>query len=292
MRIVSIDFARTLKARILVGLFLSLTLTLTGMNAAQAAVLFTTNNSTCLSYGHGNLRVEDSPITTAGPATITSIDLRVASLSGQTSAQIRVYADNSDNPGTLLGTFSYSSINGLLATYAGTASLPSAGKYWIRFSTTVSFAPCYSTSPVLTGSLSGWSIGRMRESTDSGSTFTTRNDNVAFLIVINGSGGAAVNDSSLSITSNSSILFRQQETITATLGLPGTDGKVTFFANGKKIPGCINRNTSSLSANCLWKPSIRGSVSLTARLVPTNSGYSPSTSSAVNILVGHRFTRR
>ncbi len=274
------------------GFLFSCLLTVFGIYSAEAAVLFTTDNTTCSSYGHGNLRVEDSPLTAAGTATITSIDLRVAVLAGQASAQIRIYSDNSDNPGTLLGTFTYSSINGLLATYTGTASLPSAGKYWIRFSTTSSFNPCYNYNPVTTGSLTGWSIGKMRESVDSGANFTTRGDNLSFLFVLNGSGGAAVNNSSISISSNSPILYRQSETITASLGIAGTDGRVTFFANSKKIPGCINKLSVALSANCFWKPSTRGSVALTARLVPSNSGYSPSSAAVQNILVANRSTKR
>lgn len=280
------------KPKFALGIFLSSLLMVVGMSPAQAAVLFTTDNSTCSSYGHGNLRVEDSPLTVPGAATITSIDLRVASLSGQASAQMRIYADNSDNPGTLLGTFTYSSINGLLATYVGSASLSSAGKYWIRYSTTSSFTPCYNFNPVTTGSLSGWSIGKMRESVDSGTNFTTRTDNLSFFIVLNGTGGAAINNSSISISSNMLATYRQSEAITATLGIAGTDGKVTFYANGKKIPGCINKLSASLSVICNWKPSLRGSTTLTARLVPTNTGYSPSSSTAQVVLIGNRSTKR
>jgi hypothetical protein len=43
-------------------------------------------------------------------------------------------------------------------------------------------------------------------------------------------------------------------------------GKVTFFANGKRIPGCIGISTSAGNVTCNWKPSAKGNVSITASI--------------------------
>jgi hypothetical protein len=51
-------------------------------------------------------------------------------------------------------------------------------------------------------------------------------------------------------------------------------GKVTFYVNGKRIPGCISLQTQSLSATCNFKPKVTGVASLSARIVPAN-GTSP-----------------
>jgi len=55
--------------------------------------------------------------------------------------------------------------------------------------------------------------------------------------------------------------------------------KVTFLANGKSIPGCINVLTVSgvspapLAALCRYRPATLGSVTITATAVPLDSGF-------------------
>jgi hypothetical protein len=85
--------------------------------------------------------------------------------------------------------------------------------------------------------------------------------------------------------------FRSQLTLTATLSTAGTDGKVTFFANGKKIAGCIKVQTISLVATCAWKPSSRGAVTLSATSYPTDSGYL-SASTSLPVVVASRTGNR
>lgn len=97
-----------------------------------------------------------------------------------------------------------------------------------------------------------------------------------------------VTPSSLALMTSGSSSFRTNITVTASLGVAGSDGAVTFFANGKKIPRCIKRVTSSLSVSCTFKPATRGSLSITAVLVPTNTLYSASTSVPLNLAVGSR----
>jgi hypothetical protein len=57
-----------------------------------------------------------------------------------------------------------------------------------------------------------------------------------------------------------------------------TAGKVTFWANGKRIGGCINLTTVSLVATCNWKPAIKGAVRITATITPNLETYLPGAS--------------
>ena len=64
-------------------------------------------------------------------------------------------------------------------------------------------------------------------------------------------------------------------------------GRVTFFIDGKRVPGCINRAASIGNISCSWKPAVQKSVTISARLTPTNSVYNASTST-MNVAVVRR----
>jgi hypothetical protein len=64
------------------------------------------------------------------------------------------------------------------------------------------------------------------------------------------------------------------------------NGRVTFFANGKRIPNCINKLTSSFIATCTWRPTVKGSVDLHVEFVPTNSSYQSSRSQLKIAVIG------
>jgi hypothetical protein len=82
----------------------------------------------------------------------------------------------------------------------------------------------------------------------------------------------------ISITGNASFAtYGTQTTITA--NIVGTNGKVTFYLNSKRLPGCINRPTTSLAATCPWKPAIHGIANLSAFFTPTSSAYLTSNTS-------------
>lgn len=72
----------------------------------------------------------------------------------------------------------------------------------------------------------------------------------------------------------------------------GTAGKVTFFVNGKRIPGCINVATVSLIATCNWKPAVQGAARISAAIAPTSSGYSSGVSPIFWTAVAKRTTTR
>ena len=87
--------------------------------------------------------------------------------------------------------------------------------------------------------------------------------------------------------------FRSPVVITTNVSV---SSKVTFVVNGKVLPGCKNRlangSGSSFSVTCRWRPSNRGSVSLSATATPTSAGITGATANPVNIIVGKRVGSR
>ena len=81
--------------------------------------------------------------------------------------------------------------------------------------------------------------------------------------------------------------------LTVTLNAPG---KVTFYANKKRIPGCIAVATTgsspSYSASCNWKPATRSFIEVTATFTPTNIAQGIVTSQAIKPNVDKRSTTR
>ena len=68
----------------------------------------------------------------------------------------------------------------------------------------------------------------------------------------------------------------QNVVITATVDQAG---RISFFVDGKRIPGCYNKAVSGSTKTCTWKPTIQKQVTLTSRLVPTKNAYSTATES-------------
>jgi len=86
------------------------------------------------------------------------------------------------------------------------------------------------------------------------------------------------------------VTYRATTSLTATIN---PAGKVTFYANGKAIPGCKNLNASPYTVVCsTWKPSQQNLINLTARIVPTNGSYSTATSPTVVLRAVMRSTTR
>lgn len=81
------------------------------------------------------------------------------------------------------------------------------------------------------------------------------------------------------------------QNISATLS---AEGRVTFLANGKRIPGCINKiasGTTPITVTCAWKPQTSGSFIIRAVLTPTDGSLSAVTSE-VRVGVERRSTKR
>jgi hypothetical protein len=270
--------------------------TLLTFQPANAVQFATTMATTCNNTGAGTTWMPAIPFNVPESATVTRVDWQLYSGSAPTGELVYIRADNSGAPtGATLGTFTYSSISGLIVTMTGSATMSTAGRYWLVFKQAANIQVCFSTSPSYAGSPANWTMGTTYtwQSTDSGATFVSRNDYMVFNFTLFGVGGGVLPpSSSISISSAAISTYRQSSTITATLGVAGTNGKVTFLANGKRIPGCINKPSSALSVSCNWKPSQIGSVTLTANLKPTDSSYASSTSTPINVRVNARSGNR
>jgi hypothetical protein len=86
--------------------------------------------------------------------------------------------------------------------------------------------------------------------------------------------------------------FRTSVSLSATVSLAGT---VTFYASGKRIPGCVNTLTalsSPFTAQCLWKASSKGPISLTAVTKASSNGMSASITSPLRVGVSARSNKR
>jgi hypothetical protein len=55
-------------------------------------------------------------------------------------------------------------------------------------------------------------------------------------------------------------------------------GKISFFVDGKRLPGCTNKSASVGNVTCSWKPAIQKAVTISANLNPTNNVYNNSSS--------------
>lgn len=88
-------------------------------------------------------------------------------------------------------------------------------------------------------------------------------------------------------------IYRTSNTLTVTTS--GITGKVSFKANGKRIPGCKNvlsNASNSYSASCPWKPNVHSPFNLTALFTPTDSNYLTETKALTTSHVARRNTSR
>jgi hypothetical protein len=94
------------------------------------------------------------------------------------------------------------------------------------------------------------------------------------------------------MSASATAIYRIATTLLTTSDSPG---KVSFYANGKIIPGCkaMSETISGASyiATCSWKPSIHGSSTIPARISPTN-GNTANTTSPFSINSKARTTTR
>lgn len=94
---------------------------------------------------------------------------------------------------------------------------------------------------------------------------------------------------SLTVAGNAQAVVKGQSIVlTATIDAPG---KVTFYADGKKIPRCISLTASIGTITCTWKPAVQKPVKLSAYIAPSN-GAIAAYSAGVNASTAKRTTTR
>ena len=83
------------------------------------------------------------------------------------------------------------------------------------------------------------------------------------------------------------------ESVTVTVNIPG---KVRFYIDGKRIPGCLAVSTSgsapSITATCTWKPAVTGNRDVHATLTPSDGTTSAVTSGKTLLPVRKRVNIR
>lgn len=93
---------------------------------------------------------------------------------------------------------------------------------------------------------------------------------------------------SLSVVGGNTVTYRTTVTLNVSVS---SAGKVTFLANGKRVPNCISR-TITTNFSCSWKPSQRGSIRVQAIYLNTSGTEVDNNSSIINVTVANRTTRR
>jgi hypothetical protein len=238
------------------------------------------NENTCTgAWGSSNVQWQGpaSRFTIPAAATITKGTLRYNELSpsgssSYTSQTMVLWTNSGSLPGTKLGTLFPSSYSGLQATFTGSITLPSAGTYWMQIQNTNGSMFCYQNSVNNTGSNAGWTtqIGIAYGSSGSGTTptaftaFGSPQNAYQFVYSLYTAGPESV---SIVAAEYLSAVKGAVDTLTATTS---TSGRATFFANGKKIPRCINLVVTSTSATCLWRPAVTGNARIRADFKPTS----------------------
>ena len=99
-------------------------------------------------------------------------------------------------------------------------------------------------------------------------------------------------NSTVSVDGPTQVIYRTTSNETATVSALG---KVTFYWNGKKIPGCQSlqaSGSSTFTAVCQWKPALIGRGNLLAKLTPSTTAITGSSSSNFAVDVARRTTTR
>ena len=159
-----------------------------------------------------------------------------------------------------------------------TATVPRAGSVnFMLGGSTIS--GCGSASAASTSATCSWTPGALGSvsltatftPTDS-SNFETSTTTTLSITVVNG-----VSTVTLSLTGGTTTPPKGQSI--NIIAAVDQAGRITFLIDGKRIPGCFNKSASIGNVTCSWKPVIQKVSTITARLVPTNNVYNPSSSS-------------
>ena len=287
---------------------------------AAPTVLFSSLSNGCVTqYGStGNINTLKFRATSNITANIVRVAIGTQSQSGFQNSSFYIMNHSAvggtagqGSPGSPLAIFTPDTITGsgttTYATYVGNVSIASGTYFWMSFgnrSSVISY--CYgffaSTADlVMNGAVvdtstsnSNTSWLRAQTSADTSpvnAAWSWRgNQNLAYQFSLEYMPVISPVAVSVALQSGSNATtFRTSTPIIATVD---TDSYVTFYSNGKVIPGCIKLLSNNGSAICNWKPSLKGSSSLTATAIPISNSFSVGRSLLKNIGVGARIGRR
>jgi hypothetical protein len=268
---------------------------LTNMPSAEAGTITATGSG--IAYARSSLGQSFTmPANTSG----TLSSLFVAGIRGRSNAnvvcvQAKIYTSSAKT--TLLETSSNvvcdtdatgTETTGLAPTdaftFSNTLNLASATQYFFELTITSGAAAFWTTQSYSVANGGSYSGGQLFAD----GAYKPDYDNVFTLTYTDFVPASVINRPSIS----GNLYKGVSQTITATADTPGW---ITFLVNGKVIPGCRSVATSgtepSVTATCTFKPAIKGSQAISAKLKPSTSA-TPSASDALNISVAPRTTRR
>jgi hypothetical protein len=175
------------------------------------------------------------------------------------------------------------------ATFSVTATSPDSGvlgyqwqvntgSSWENFATGTGFTTNSYTTATLTVAASGYQYRVNVTNAKNGATSTALTSSAVTLTV------NAINQGAIITLDPGVLTFRQPKELRATSSIAG---KVTFKVNNKVIPGGNKKAVAAGgTVTCSYSPSIKGSITLTATLDPTNSSYIGITTSSNNVVAG------
>jgi hypothetical protein len=171
-----------------------------------------------------------------------------------------------------------------------TATVPRAGSVNFRLGGST-ISGCGSATAATTSATCSWTPGALGSvsltavftPTDS-SNYETSTTTTLTITVVNG-----VSSVTLSLTGGVTQVSKSQSI--NIIAAVDQAGRITFFIDGKRIPGCTNKSASVGNVTCSWKPAIQKPVTITASLNPSNSVYNSSTGS-LRVEVVRRTGRR
>lgn len=287
--------------------------------APQATAAPTLYFDTTKSASSGCVTKYDSPYMQTGRL-IAQRDIRISAINVTIGASVRsnfssttynIFSnDNSTNaPGTLLASYSPDSISGSgalsIARYLGDYSISSGTKFWVvpgQLPTVQS--QCYlqntvpselnmnGVTPDSSTSISDGQYWRAYSASSSpvGATWSGI-QNFGLIVQLSLEGALAAPVVATLRTQSGSLSANYRNVTPLTVNVD-TQSKVTFFVNGKVIPGCRNVLSSTGTATCNWKPSVHGSYRIYAAANPVSSSYIAANTSTITVGVAARTNKR
>lgn len=227
------------------------------------------------------------------------------------SSYLYIFSDNPSTilPGTILETFTPSSLKGSgssqVGTFVGSYRLSQGTKFWIVPSVQASILPWCNWTGITTSNMTLNGISPDTSTTLSNSTFRRVNSPLASPPLNGGWNSTfdgnliwqlSVEESSPSVAATlgtqSGSLRADFRTLTPLTVTVDTQSRVTFFANGRVIPGCRNILSSGGTAICNWRPSVHGSFRINASVNPVSTSYVATNTSTISVGVAARTNRR
>jgi hypothetical protein len=255
----------------------------TGATATISATLAATTRTCTINSGSTNC---DLPTLQQGTWSITATQT-LSGANSIASAELLITIDTSTSQIVIS---SANSAAGSTPTIFGTAETGSAVTLVIAGAT-------YAT----TATNGSWAVNVGVATPSSGTlSLVTSGVNALTVTSVDFAGNSSSANQNLTLSPNAQITlilvgggntvrYRTPVTLRAT---SSTAGAVIFYANGKRIGGCISLKTKANVADCSWRATVHGSITISARLTPSANGVPAVVSSPLTIGSSRRTTLR